>query len=167
MRSLQRLSDRLWRLWLNREANWQDDARYPPSRSVLSVLQSKPLTIGWDGLDGVEEPVASLPACVEEFFSDGLNDWTYHGVSWFTTDFVVPEKAERRRIVLCFERTRLRAEIYVNRELAGYDLVFKTPYAVDVSRLVRCGQSKTVAIRITKLGRSTCRSRSAPRTTAS
>ena len=76
-----------------------------------------------------------IPATIEELFSGGLNRWTYHGVSWFWKDIEVPADWEGKIVHINFADTRMRAEVYVNSDLAGYDLVAETPWKADISRL--------------------------------
>lgn len=98
--------------------------------------------------------VVHLPATVEQFYwgqngnAFGVSG-NYLGVSWFTTSFTVPAAQKGKRIAIQFEAVRFRAEIYVNRKLAGYDLVNSTPFEVDVTDYVNYGTVNELAVRIT------------------
>jgi hypothetical protein len=78
-----------WRAWRDTEAEWRDDPLALPGEVDLQALPVHPPTGGWDTLDGVGRP-CSLPASVEEIFSDGSGVWTYHGVTWFWRDVEIP-----------------------------------------------------------------------------
>lgn len=124
------LTQQDWRLWLDQDADWQDDTLYLPPVSP-DTLPVNPPTCGWVQLEAGNGISITLPATVEKhFWGDNGNSYgtagNYLGVSWFTTRISIPESWQRRRIVLNFESVRLRAEIYLNRELAGYDLVDST-----------------------------------------
>ena len=71
------------------------------------------------------------------------------GVSWFNTSVDVPANWTGKRITLQFDAVRFRAEVFVNHQLAGYDLVNSTPFSIDITPYVKLGQKNDVAIRIT------------------
>ncbi|WP_105617762.1 glycoside hydrolase family 2 protein [Vallitalea okinawensis] len=147
------ISQQQWHLWLDQEAKWQNDKLYTPNESKdISKLPMNPPTVGWSKLEEQDGKTITLPATVEEFYSKGVNDWEYHGVSWYFTDLIIPTEAEGKRIALHFEKTRLRAEIYVNERLMGYDLVSETPFDVDITKVVKYGQVNKMAVRITNAG---------------
>ena len=71
-------------------------------------------------------------------------------VSWWGKSFAVPTSATGQRVKLEFtEGIRQRAEIYVNQQLVGYELVHQTPFEVDVTNAVNIGGINTLAVRIT------------------
>ncbi|MGQ0553550.1 MAG: PA14 domain-containing protein [Planctomycetota bacterium] len=99
---------------------------------------------------------------------DTLGD--YVGVSWWRRSFDVPAEwlanapngaqnsaanqalsSLRPRLALHFEAVRLRAEVFVNERLVGYDAVGNTPFEVDVTAALRPGQN-TLAVRVTDPG---------------
>lgn len=146
------LSNQKWQLWLDREASWEEDPLFNYKESQdATKLPINPPTCGWDRLNTMESKSITLPATVEEYYSTG-NEWEYHGVSWFYTDFSVPTEFEGERLCLHFEKTRLRAEIYVNEQLVGYDLVSETPYDVDITGAVHKNKSNRLAVRLTNAG---------------
>jgi beta-galactosidase len=152
-RSVQDLSGQDWHLWLDKAAPWAKDPLYAPPVKVAK-LPVNPPTGGWAALASAEGKTVHLPATVEQYYwgqngnSFGLSG-NYLGVSWFTTKLAVPAALQGQRVVLRFESVRLRAEVFVNQQLAGYDLVNSTPFEIDVSKLVRYGQVNELAVRIT------------------
>ena len=73
----------------------------------------------------------------------------YLGVSWFTTKLNVPATFKGKRVALKFESVRFRAEVFLNKNLVGYDLVNSTPFEIDITDSVQYGKDNEIAIRIT------------------
>jgi beta-galactosidase len=140
-----------WRVWMDTDAPWREDTLYLPSRVNLKTLPANPPTCGWNDLNqkGV---VSTLPVCVEELFSGGNSSWTYHGVSWFSAQFDVPDDWRDKVIRLFIAKKNLRLEIYINEKLAGYDMVAGTPYFCDIADYVIPGAKNRIAFRITNPG---------------
>jgi beta-galactosidase len=141
-----------WRLWLDREAQWEHDPLFLPGEFVISELPRNPPSGGWQVLTEDRGVSCRIPATVEEYFSGGDPMFTYHGVSWFWKEVVIPEDWAGKKIQIRFEETRLRAELYVNRQLAGYDLVAETTWQADLSRFLLPGEVNLLAVRITNAG---------------
>ena len=147
------LSASNWKLWLDTEAKWQSDKLYAPPVNVKTLPVHVP-TGGWEALNKAVGKTVHLPATVEQFYwgrngnSFGVAG-NYLGVSWFTTNVRVPATQKGKRIVLQFDAVRFRAEIFVNRKLAGYDLVNSTPFEVDITDYVKYGAPNEIAVRIT------------------
>lgn len=161
-----------WKLWLDRTAEWKNDKLYVPPVDV-EQLKVNPPTCGWGGLfkkslpptevdKVVADPALSLevkvPGTVEEYCWDALsgkgkglgNSGNYEGVSWWGKDFQVPSLAKGKRVKLCFTGgIRQRAEVFVNQQLVGYELVHQTPFEVDITDVVKYGASNQLAVRIT------------------
>lgn len=152
MRNVMNISNNKWYLWLDKDAQWVNDTLYTPEETDINKIPVNAPTIGWNSLWSQSATEVTLPACVEEFFSQEVNDWLYHGVSWYYTELDIPAETKGKRVTLYFEKTRLRAEIYINGRLAGYDLVSETPYEVDITSYVHYSKSNKVAIRITNPG---------------
>ena len=152
-RVVQDISHQDWHLWLDPQARWVPDRLYAPPVNVAR-LPVNPPTGGWSALAGQGARTVHLPATVEQYYWGqngnrfGLSG-NYLGVSWFSTQLEVPAAMQGKRVVLRFESVRLRAEVFVNQQLAGYDLVNSTPFEIDISKLVRYGQANEVAVRIT------------------
>lgn len=147
------LSNLDWKISLDKQAQWQNDALHLPPVDVKALPVHLP-TGGWDGLAQMPQKTVHLPATVEQHFW-GYNGSTfgvtgnYTGVSWFTTQVNVPGEMKGKRIFLNMESIRFRAEVFVNQKLVGYDLVNGTPFQVEITDAVVCGKSNDIAIRIT------------------
>jgi len=161
-----------WSLWLDRNASWKNDTLYLPPANI-STLSVNPPTVGWNQLFSNVQPEsqaatvyansalslqAEVPGTVEEFFWDaksGSNNGSgtsgdYIGVSWWGKSFTVPSTAAGQRVKLVFtEGIRQRAEVFVNQQLVGYELVGQTPFEVDVTNVVQYGATNKLAVRIT------------------
>lgn len=150
-RYIEDISTKEWHLWLDKNADWKNDALYLPF-SDLSKIQIHSPTGGWDVLE--KGKIVNLPAVVEQYFW-GTNGskygvtGNYVGVSWFYSTMNIPENFKNRRIVLQFESVRMRAEVYINRKLSGYDFVDGTPFEVDITDQVIYGKENEIAVRIT------------------
>ena len=147
------LTSNNWQLWLDNEAEyWEDTPLLPPVN--LSTTKVNEPTCGWHKLFSKQGKTVQLPATVEEHFCGangnkfGLSG-DYVGVSWFSTTFDVPANWNNKRIVLHFESVRMRAEVFVNGQLVGYDLIYGTPFDVDISKAIRPGSENKLAVRIT------------------
>ena len=147
------LSSRDWSITLDRKAKWQNDELYLPPVDLTKLPVNLP-TGGWQLLDSPDKTGVNLPATVEEHLW-GWNGQTfgvtgnYTGVSWFETKVDVPAEWSGRRIVMNVGSVRFRAEIFVNHQLAGYDLVNSTPFTVDVTPYIEPGKTNDIAFRIT------------------
>lgn len=147
------LSTNNWKIWLDEAAEWEKDNLYLPPYNLAEIPSNKP-SCGWDKIMSITGINTQLPATVEQFYwgkngGDFGITGDYVGVSWFTTDFDVPANWTKKRIVLNFESARLRAEIYVNKKLVGYELINGTPFDVDISKAVTVGAKNQLAVRIT------------------
>lgn len=147
------LTHHSWTIRLDTAAQWQDDELFTPPVDISKLPVNLP-TGGWEGLVQLPGKTVQLPASVEQYFWDRNGstygvDGNYVGVSWFSTTVDVPDNYEEKRIVLAFEGVRLRAEVFVNHQLAGYDLINGTPFQVDVSSVLQPGQKNQIDVRIT------------------
>ena len=147
------LSPNDWKIVLDKDAEWQNDKLYTPPVDIRSLPVNLP-SGGWEALEKANGVTVHLPATVEQYYW-GHNGETfgvtgnYVGVSWFTTSVVVPMEMKGKRIVLQTESVRFRAEIFVNGQLAGYDLVSGTPFETDITPFVEFGKENKIAYRIT------------------
>ena len=151
----QELSGPDWKLRLDRDAQWQNDTAYLPPVDV-SKLPVNPPSFGWDDLEAACDMIVSVPGTVEGYYwgfiggedsRDGSGDYT--GVSWWSRTFTVSPELEGKRIILAFESVNLRAEVFINRQLVGYDVIGNTPFEVDVTEAVVFDGSNRLDIRIT------------------
>jgi len=148
------LSQQKWNITLDPEAQWKNDVLHLPPSEVDALPIHTP-TQGWDTVfNRPDTSGVTIPATVEQYFW-GWNGETfgvagdYAGVSWFTTKMFIPHEWEGKRMVMQVGSVRFRAEIFVNRKLAGYDLVNATPFEIDISRYVKAGTENEIAFRIT------------------
>jgi beta-galactosidase len=147
------LSNNNWKLWLDTDASWMNDTLYAPPVNIKNLTVHAP-SGGWNALDKASGKTVHLPATVEQYFW-GRNGnpfglaGNYLGVSWWTSNFVVPATAKAKHITLQFDAVRFRAEIFVNKQLVGYDLVNSTAFEVDITDHVKYGMTNEVAVRIT------------------
>ena len=150
------LSGLEWGIVRDWDARWLDDDLYPPPADIARLPYNPP-SFGWDALDERTEKTVHLPATVEQYFwGDNGNSESvggdYRGVSWFFTTIVLDESYRGRRLYLDFESVHLRAEVFVNRQLCGYDMVGHTPFSVDVTEAAKIGGENEIAVRITDPG---------------
>ncbi|MDP2982915.1 MAG: glycoside hydrolase family 2 TIM barrel-domain containing protein [Candidatus Latescibacter sp.] len=146
------LSGEGWRLFLDKNADWKNDPVFMPPVNV-STLPVNPPACGWDDLERKCDKVVSVPGTVEEHFW-GVNgnpigvagDW--RGVSWWSTTFLLDSELRGKRITLRFESVNLRAEVFVNRKQAGYDVIGNTPFEVDITGAAIFGMNR-LDVRIT------------------
>ena len=147
------ISKQNWKLWLDETAEYWDDELFLPPVNISELPVNEP-TCGWDALyDGRGKDI-TVPATVEEhFWGDNGNRFgvagDYAGVSWFVTELDIPASWEGKRIVLNFESARLRAEVFVNNQLVGYELMNGTPFTLDISDVAKTGEKNNLAVRIT------------------
>jgi hypothetical protein len=148
------LSQADWTITLDRSAAWKADRLYLPPVDLASLPENAP-TEGWEKIFASPDTSGvHLPATVEEYFW-GWNGQTfgvtgnYTGVSWFATKVFIPENWKGKRIVINTESVRFRAEIYVNRHLAGYDIVNGTPFEFDITEMLNTGKENEIVYRIT------------------
>ena len=139
-----------WFLWQDKAASWKDDALFLPPAD-LSKIPTNPPTGGWEQLTPGKGIPAAVPGTVEDYLGDGKAHGVL-GVTWWYRTFHVPAVGGPRRITLHFDGVRLRAEVYVNRKLAGYDIVGETPFDVDLTDEVKPGQDVQLAVRVTNPG---------------
>jgi hypothetical protein len=159
--------DEGWRLWLDPKAAWQDDRFYLPDEVQIDKLPTNPPTGGWGILDDHKGIPVTLPATVEQYYwgrqpcevwpSDKPSDVVevrnpYKGVSWWYRKFSAPKLKEGEKLELSFRGARLRAEVYVNGRLVGYNLITELPFTADATPALRDGSENLLAVRITNPG---------------
>ena len=156
-----------WRLWLDDKAPWQNDTLYLPEQVHLSTLPVNAPTGGWSVLNSSAGIGVSLPGTVEEHYwskapahvldpkkprdvVDGSGE--YLGVSWWYRTFTPPALKPGEHLVFSFPGARLRAEVYINGALCGYDTVTETRFTADATQALKPGQPNLLAVRITNPG---------------
>jgi beta-galactosidase len=140
-----------WKLWHDGDAKWEDDELFLPPVNVRKLPFNAP-TGGWEALaSGARE--VSVPGTVEEYLHPGNGPaGDLKGVSWWTRRVRIPNSYTPRRYLLQFDAVRLRAEVFVNRKLVGYDVVGNTPFEVDITDAVKPGKEVELAVRVTDPG---------------
>ena len=164
------IPDSGWHLWLDRAARWESDTVFLPSDVNLRSLPVHPPTLGWEAFERTIGIPVTLPSTVEEHFwgTSGFRPYkgeyayeeddsvvqngNYPGVSWWWHDIDVPTSFAGKTVLLNIRGARLRAEVYVNRELIGYDIITETAFTCNASKAIRPGQKNRLAIRITNPG---------------
>ena len=164
------VADLGWRLWLDKSAAWKDDAIYLPADADLKKLPVNPPTGGWDVLSRFNGIPVTLPTTVEEHFwgETGLRAYkdeywfertdpdvrngNYLGVSWWWKEITIPPRFQDKIVRLHVRGARLRAEVYLNGKLVGYDLMGETSFTCDLGGAVLPGQKNLLAIRVTNPG---------------
>jgi len=142
-----------WRLWLDNEAGWKNDNIYLPPVNI-GALPDNPPTCGWEDLEKYFHKKVSVPGTVEEHFWGANGNpvgiaGDYRGVSWWSTNFQLDPDLRGKRITLAFDSVNLRAEVFINKKLAGYDVIGNTPFDVDITNAVIFGEENRLDVRIT------------------
>lgn len=168
---LLQIADEGWKLWLDRDAPYRDDALHLPGQFDLADLPVSPPTGGWATLDRVAAKTVTLPTTVEEHFwgVDGTRPYTgdeyryadddavprngaWRGVSWWWQDIEIPASSSDKRVILHIRGARLRAEVFLNEQLVGYSIMAELPIHCDITQAMRPGGRNRLAIRITNPG---------------
>jgi hypothetical protein len=159
--------DDSWRLWLDEKAEWKHDRLYLPNEVDLTKLPVNPPTAGWSVLNEQAGILVKLPGTVEEYYWGrhplptanpaktedvvSLNS-PYLGVSWWYRNFTPPALKPDEKLMFSFPGARLRAEVYVNGKLVGYNLISEIPFTADATDALKAGQPNQLAVRITNPG---------------
>jgi hypothetical protein len=169
------IDDRGWSLWLDREAQWEEDEIYLPGEFALDRLKVNPPTGGWQALferkNGDGFALVDLPVTVEQHFwghagkrsylpdeyryaaDDPVpQNGAYVGVSWLSKQIEIPASMAGKRILLEVRSARMRAEVYLNEKLVGYSIMEELPFECDATAAAIPGSSNRLAIRITNPG---------------
>ena len=145
-----------WSLWLDCDAKWVDDELFPPPVDIAS-LPVNPPTCGWNVLHGGAGAPAEVPGTVEQYYWSANGNpvgraGDYRGVSWWSRTFTLDSSLRGKRILLAFECVNLRAEVYVNGQLVGYDIVGNTPFEADATNVVNFDGVNRLDVRVTDPG---------------
>ncbi len=148
------LSSEDWKLWLDQTALWDDDDIYLPPVNV-SALPVNPPSCGWNKFEQMEKLKVNVPGTVEEHYWGDIGGpipdtgGDYVGVSWWSTTFKLDLVPKGKRIALYFESVNLRAEVFVNGKLVGYDVIGNTPFEVNITDAVSYDSENRLDVRIT------------------
>lgn len=149
-----KLSGENWKLWLDQTALWYNDDIYLPPVNI-STLHVSPPSCGWDALSKVKRLDVSVPGTVEEHYWGAIGGaipdtaGNYVGVSWWSTTFELGQSLKGKRITIWFESVNLRAEVFVNGKLVGYDVIGNTPFEVNITNAVNYDEKNRLDVRIT------------------
>lgn len=159
-----------WRLWVDKTASWEDDDIFLPGEYDLANLPVNPPSGGWGMLNPTTGIAVELPTTVEQHFwgqfglrpykdeyyfendDDQVLNGNYLGVSWFWREIFIPADYEGKIVFLNIRGARLRAEVYLNEKLVGYNIITETSFRCDISDAIIPGDKNTLAIRITNPG---------------
>ena len=149
------ISGKNWSLWLDKAATfYYDDIYLPPVN--ISALPVNPPTCGWDKLHNNSSlKTVAVPGTVEEHYWGEIGgavqdtNGNYIGVSWWSKKFPLDASLKGKRITLAFQSVNMRAEVFVNGKLVGYDVIGNTPFEVNATDAVLFGQDNQLDVRIT------------------
>ncbi|MBN2365474.1 MAG: glycoside hydrolase, partial [Calditrichaeota bacterium] len=159
-----------WRLWPDTAADWENDTLYLPDEVNLDKIPVNIPTGGWEILTPTSGREVELPATVEQYYwgnfgfrpyknayyfeeeDNQVQNGNYPGVSWWWIEFDIPENFQDKQITLFIRAARLRAEVYLNRQLVGYHIIGETSFICDLTAAAKPGEKNLLAIRITNPG---------------
>jgi hypothetical protein len=147
-----------WNLWQDKDASWKDDELFAPGTDLAKIPSNAP-TGGWDQLEKQPATAVSVPGTVEQYLfhrspakDENKSTPGMVGVSWWYRALDLPTGLAGKTVLLNFESTRYRAEVYLNQKLVGYNMVEGTPFTVNLTGLVKDGDKAQLAVRITSPG---------------
>ncbi len=136
-------------------ASWEHDRLYLPEEiTSMAHLPVNAPTGGWEMLTPENAVSVSVPGTVEEYLTTSKRPSPddFKGVSWWFTTVSVPGNLKGRRAMLHFESVRMRAEVYLDGRLVGYDIIGESPFDVDITDALVPGKTHTLAVRVTNPG---------------
>lgn len=150
------LSGQGWSLWLDHAAVWADDEAHLPPVTLSSLPVNAP-TVGWASLHNgaASDRKVQVPGTVEEYYWGEIGGaipdtgGDYVGVSWWSRSLTLDPALAGKRIILKFASVNLRAEVFVNGQLVGYDVIGNTPFEADATRAVVFNGPNRLDVRIT------------------
>lgn len=162
-----------WHLWLDQAAAWEQDPIHLPDEVTQENMPVRAPTGGWGVLNAANALKVTLPSTVEAHYwgatEQGLRPYTpreymwanpnsqvrngaYFGVSWWWRDILISKAMKKHKLLLYIRGVRQRAEVYLNEQPVGYDLIEETAFECDITKAVRWGRENRLAIRITNPG---------------
>ncbi|WP_323424522.1 PA14 domain-containing protein [Proteiniphilum sp.] len=146
------LSGSGWSLWYDAQAEWKNDKIYYDDPNIAELSVRIP-TKGWEVLSSGESLPVNVPGTVEEYLQEIPGpEGAIDGVSWWRREIALPDFGKGERVILQFDAIRHRAEVFVNRKLAGYEIVGNSPFEVDITPYGHARQTVELAVRITDPG---------------
>lgn len=146
------LSGKGWHLWQDKDARWQTE----DIQLSLEEASEQPMavpTAGWEVLTSAQSLPIQVPGTAEEYLqtvSGPEGDIT--GVTWWTRVIDIPALKKGQKVFLHFGSIRSRAEVFINRQLADYQIVDNVPFETDITPYVKSGEQAQLAVRITDAG---------------
>jgi hypothetical protein len=137
-----------WVVWLDDDAAWEDDELHLPGVDLATLPVREP-TGGWD-VPARQGRAATVPGTVEGLWWPERGD--HVGVSWWSRELAMPDSAAGRSARLRFDAVRLRAEVFLDGRLVGYDAVGGTPFTVDLGDAAVPGALQRLDVRVTDPG---------------
>ncbi len=146
------LSGKGWKLIKDKDQSWKKDSFYLPPVNIEKLPVHSP-TGGWEFLNTASAKEVCVPGTNEQFFQQISGpDANMTGVWWWYRNIQIPTSKNSQKIILRFESTRYRSEIFINQKLVGYDIIGNTPFEVDITNFVKPGETAQLAVRITNPG---------------
>ncbi|MDR2936191.1 MAG: glycoside hydrolase family 2, partial [Rikenellaceae bacterium] len=146
------LSGEGWKLWHDTQAQWQQEEIFnqPVDISELPVVSP---TGGWTVLGSAQMVGVKVPGTLEEYLQkESGPEGDLSGVSWWVRPLDIPKYTGVKKVILKFGSIRSRAEVFIDRKLAGYWIVDNVPFEVDITKFVQPGRTAELAVRITDAG---------------
>lgn len=141
-----------WFLWRDTLALWQNESIYLDFEEAAKHRSVEP-SKGWDILMSKEALPIKVPGTAEEYLQKKAGpDGDILGVTWWSRIINIPSFNKKQRVLLKCESSRLRAEIFINHKLAGYQMMENVPYEIDITQFVQSGQPAELNVRITDAG---------------
>ena len=144
-----------WHMMRDTAASWEHDRLYLPEEiTSIEYLPVNAPTEWWGDAYPENAVSVSVPGTVEEYLTTSKRPSPddFKGVSWWFTTVSVPGNLKGRRAMLHFESVRMRAEVYLDGRLVGYDIIGESPFDVDITDALVPGKTHTLAVRVTNPG---------------
>ena len=141
-----------WKLWRDAQVKWQKEKLCFTYDEALCLPIACP-TKGWSILTSSEAMNVNVPGTAEEYLQKVSGpEGDIVGVTWWSRFMHIPYFSKGEKVFLCFSSIRSRAEIFINQELVGYQIVENTPFKVDITPFVKGGETVQLSVRITDAG---------------
>ena len=119
------LSGDSWKLWRDAQVKWQKEKLCFTYDEALCLPIACP-TKGWSILTSSEAMNVNVPGTAEEYLQKVSGpEGDIVGVTWWSRFMHIPYFSKGEKVFLCFSSIRSRAEIFINQELVGYQIVEK------------------------------------------
>jgi hypothetical protein len=129
-----------WTIWFDDAADWASEKIYLPDTPITDISIHGP-SGGW--LRIKEGAPITVPAVTDDVRA------SFHGVSWWSRNI---DLSGCKHALLRFEAARLRAEIFLDGQLIGYDIEGYTPFEVRIPDALNSAGEHRLDVRITNPG---------------